>query len=285
MGVFNELKKAFFGASSIAKHGAEKAKESGKEAADKLSKDLEELSELADEKLAQAQEMTEDIGGKILNTSERVGEEVIKRSENLWEKTKQVSEEVGGEILDRIDPDRVKEEPIMKSKATPPSPPATSPMTSDDLASDLIDEAFEEAKEEVVPPPLPPIVEQAADQVNEQDSIFERLMNKAEDLSEKLKEQTEDFDIPRETQIGYDNAKGSLLEGQDDFFAKAERFAQGDYHNTGKEPADEVIDTGEIQIRQNPDYKKPVNEGTVKGFEDLDGDGDEIIDDAIILDD
>ena len=136
----------------------------------------------------------------------------------------------------------------------------------------------------IISSPPPPIVEQAANEVKDQDSVFERLMNKAEDLSEKLKEQTDDFDVPRETKMGYDNAKGSLLDGQDDFFAKADRFARGDYHNTGKDPADEVIEEGNIEIRQNPDYVKPVNEGKVKGFEDLDGDSDEIIDDAIILD-
>jgi dsDNA-specific endonuclease/ATPase MutS2 len=289
MGVFNELKKVLFGASSIAKHGAEKVTESGKEATEKLSKDLEDLSEKAEEKLEQAQQMTEEIGGKILNTSERVGEEVIKRTEGFWEKTKQVAEDVGGEILDKTNPTRTS---TTASYTTPEKPMATPPPTttattstdSTDLASDLIDEAFEEAKEEVIPPTPPPIVEQAADSIQEQDSVFERLMNKAEDLSEKLKEQTDDFDVPRETKIGYDNVKGSMLDGQDDFFAKAERFAQGDYHNTGKDPADEVIEEGEIIIQDNPDYKKPVNEGTVKGFEDLDGDGNEIIDDAIILD-
>ena len=38
---------------------------------------------------------------------------------------------------------------------------------------------------------------------------------------------------------------------------------------------------GDLSIGENPDFKAP-KKGTVKGFEDLDGDGDELIDDAII---
>ena len=37
-----------------------------------------------------------------------------------------------------------------------------------------------------------------------------------------------------------------------------------------------------MQIKKDPDYKPKEKEGKVRGFEDQDGDGDEIIDDAII---
>ena len=40
-----------------------------------------------------------------------------------------------------------------------------------------------------------------------------------------------------------------------------------------------------MKITKDPEYKKEEKEGTVYGFEDMDGDGDEIIDDAIIVDD
>lgn len=285
MGVFNELKKAFFGASSIAKHGAEKAKESGKEASDRLAADLEDMGEKiaqrTDEQMQKAQMKSEEIGGKILETTEHVGEEVLKRTSEFWEKTKKTAEDLSEDILEKTK----KENPSTSS--TNKNDMQTN--TPDDLANDLINEAFEESSfdtttsTEQSSTTSNPMHRQAAEQVEEQDSIFENLMNKAEDLSDKLKDKVGDFDAPRETKIGYDNAKGSLLEGQDDFFARAQRFADGDYHNTGTEQPKQKV--GDFEIRRDPDYQKPKNEGTVKGFEDMDGDGDEIIDDAIILDD
>ena len=62
---------------------------------------------------------------------------------------------------------------------------------------------------------------------------------------------------------------GSELEKHDSFFEKAKRFADGDYQS--KKPR---------ITKDQPDAKS--GSGKVKGFEDLDGDGDEIIDDAII---
>ena len=35
-------------------------------------------------------------------------------------------------------------------------------------------------------------------------------------------------------------------------------------------------------MKENPDYKPKKDDGKATGFDDLDGDGDEIIDDAII---
>ena len=37
-----------------------------------------------------------------------------------------------------------------------------------------------------------------------------------------------------------------------------------------------------MKIQKNPEYKPGEKPGSVKGFEDLDGDGNEIIDDAIL---
>ncbi|MBK7335637.1 MAG: hypothetical protein IPJ00_05510 [Saprospirales bacterium] len=71
----------------------------------------------------------------------------------------------------------------------------------------------------------------------------------------------------------------SELSGKDDFFEKAKRFAEGDYHNTGKK------EEGKITLSQDPDHvAKKKKEGEIKGFDDHDGDGDHLIDDAIIDD-
>ena len=72
------------------------------------------------------------------------------------------------------------------------------------------------------------------------------------------------------------NTKETLLDGKDDFFARAERYAQGDYHNEGGK---------DMTIGTNPDHQATKRDGKAAGFEDIDGDGDEIIDDAIIDED
>ena len=50
-------------------------------------------------------------------------------------------------------------------------------------------------------------------------------------LSDTVKEMGEKFNKPTEfsDKFGYDNAKGSLLEGKDDFFDKMSKFADGEY--------------------------------------------------------
>jgi len=39
--------------------------------------------------------------------------------------------------------------------------------------------------------------------------------------------------------VGYDDLKKSTLEGTDDFFSRADRFAKGDYHNEGANKIEE----------------------------------------------
>jgi len=70
----------------------------------------------------------------------------------------------------------------------------------------------------------------------------------------------------------------SELNKHESFWDKAKLFAEGDHHMKGKQPK-----PGEMTIGENPDYKAP-GKGKVKGFDDGDGDGDELIDDAIIDD-
>ena len=68
--------------------------------------------------------------------------------------------------------------------------------------------------------------------------------------------------------------QSSLLDGKDDFFSKANQYADGDYG---------AFDDGKPKIVKNEDVVEPLQKpGKAAGFEDLDGDGDEIIDDAIM---
>ncbi|MCB0637169.1 MAG: hypothetical protein KDC54_11155, partial [Lewinella sp.] len=121
-----------------------------------------------------------------------------------------------------------------------------------ELGGDLMDKAGD-------------IVKRAQDEADRES--LQTAEEKAEELARKAQERADK---------ALEDTKGGLLDDKDDFFAKADRFARGDYHNKGGQ---------DMQIEQDPDYQPRKNEGKAAGFEDHDGDGDEIIDDAIIDDD
>lgn len=112
----------------------------------------------------------------------------------------------------------------------------------------------------------------------------ERLKEKAQetydDLYEKAKEQEEiDQNTPEYAEDSHADKlrKTDLMEGTDDFFSKAEKFAEGDY----KAAREGTVDVRENKEEQNSPKK---DDRKVAGFEDRDGDGDELIDDAEIED-
>ena len=63
------------------------------------------------------------------------------------------------------------------------------------------------------------------------------------------------------------------MEGSDDFFDKASKFADGDYDSFSE---------GKIEISENVTATPPKEISKAAGFTDHDGDGNEMIDDAII---
>ena len=117
------------------------------------------------------------------------------------------------------------------------------------------------------------------------DNLAERASEVKDQLSEKLDQTMDKADAwaaeqkanpkPEFAEDTLD-ASGSLLEGKDDFFAKADKYASGDYgaFSEGKVTLDDSI----TPIEKTEFDKLP----PATGFEDLDGDGNEIIDDAII---
>ena len=68
----------------------------------------------------------------------------------------------------------------------------------------------------------------------------------------------------------------STLSGTDSFFDRADRFAKGDYHDEGGK---------DMTIKRNPNPEAKPQGGLIAGFNDNDGDGDSLIDDAIIEED
>ncbi|TVR88530.1 MAG: hypothetical protein EA411_04805 [Saprospirales bacterium] len=117
---------------------------------------------------------------------------------------------------------------------------------------------------------------------------IEELKNRASAAGSKVKKGMDEFldDVQKKSdeldRIEEEEAKKysgplkfrdkSLLDDKDDFFKKASAFADG------RPMPDEKPEA----IKKKSDDKKSEDTRKVYGFEDLDGDGDEIIDDAII---
>jgi hypothetical protein len=130
-----------------------------------------------------------------------------------------------------------------------------------DKAADIAKSKVDKAKE---------MFDKASDKIQ---GKFDETLKKAEEFeAQEAKEKADNPTGIREDSTHADALKGSLLSGTDSFFDKAAKFAEGDYSGSQE---------GQITINE-PGADANKNTGSVKGFEDLDGDGDEIIDDAIV---
>lgn len=73
-------------------------------------------------------------------------------------------------------------------------------------------------------------------------------------------------------QEGARDTSGSLLSGTDSFFDRAAKFADGDYHREGS-----------VRLTDSEKPATPKANKDITGFDDLDGDGDALIDDADVV--
>jgi ElaB/YqjD/DUF883 family membrane-anchored ribosome-binding protein len=192
---------------------------------------------------------------KAERTAEEVGKKVLDKSDELLEKAGDLSEKVGEKVLEKggkvYDQLKEKTEEI-GGKVW-------------DKAKDLYDKAQEEAAKEAGESDM---VQKAQEATDNQGAQMDELTRKAKEIADKLDENVSSS----KPSVG-----GSMLDGSDDFFDRAARFAEGDYHNEGAKKKE-----GEITISHKKEEKQKDNTGRIKGFEDRDGDGDDLIDDAIL---
>lgn len=145
------------------------------------------------------------------------------------------------------------------------------------VGEDLIDKAddlYDKGKEKV---------SELADKGKKNaETLKEKAQETYDELYEKAKKQKEiDENTP---DYGEDThadklRETDLLQDTDDFFSKAAKFAEGDY----KAAREGKVDIQESD-KKNKDSKAK-NDESLAGFEDRDGDGDELIDDAEVEDD
>lgn len=256
MGILRDLKNIFFGASAVTKSATEKATDFVKEEGDIL---LDKSKDLASKSAEVLSEKTSGLKDAILDGSS-----------DLMEKTKEKLIDIG----DDFDPVAEKAKSagsVFMDKA--------GEITENvgEVVKDKGGQLLEKSKD---------VSENVGEKVLD---VKDKLMEKAnivkEDLSEKLEETMTKADAwaaeekanpkPDFAEDTLD-ASGSLLEGKDDFFSKADKFASGDYgaFSEGKITLDESTSGASKESFE----KLP----PATGFDDLDGDGNEIIDDAII---
>ena len=101
---------------------------------------------------------------------------------------------------------------------------------------------------------------------------LEESIEKAKRAGEQAEARARAFDGKE----GERDTSESTLDGTDSFFERAGRFADGDYQNEGGK---------DMTIKKNPHPEQKPKGGMIAGFEDADGDGDSLIDDAILDED
>lgn len=245
MGIIKDLKNIFFGASSITKHAAEKAGDFIKE----------EGGELLDK----TKDMVTEAGGSILDKTSDLRDTVMDKSAGWVDRSKSSLEDIG---------ESINENPLMNKMK--------------DFTEDIGEKVMHKGDE------LLDKGMSVSEQVGEKVLIAkDKMMDKAKEVSEKVGEKLEatmdkadkwaaEEKLKPKKEFADDtlDASGSLLEDTDDFFSKADKYADGEYDSFSE---------GKITIQEGKLEKPKFSEGTpALGFEDLDGDGNEIIDDAII---
>ncbi len=228
----------------------------------KLKAELEQKNKpLIDE----AQQHVKPLTDRAKDAAEVVGEELLKTTAPVVDKAKNMAEDVGEKLLETGEETMKKVEETVEQVGELVLDKASQWLEkTKHLAEELGEKVLKKKNE---------LAEQAAREMgqnpDELESLSELAKRKAEDLMRKLsgREKSEFADSPHDT-------GPSTLEGKDDFFAKAEKFALGQPYSDAP------------RIEKDPTYNKPKEKkGKVKGFEDLDGDGDELIDDALIEED
>lgn len=187
---------------------------------------------------------------KAAEVSEKVGDKVLDAGEELMGKLGEVTEKVGGEVIDKGGKamDKFGE-------------------MAEDVGSKILS-----SKEEL----MKKAEAEAAKSGENMDSLTDRAKNLGQKLEDKI---TGKIDFEKDFADTPIDAGESELNKHGSFWDKAEKYAKGNYSMEEKKKE------GEMTIQDNPEFKPKSNDGKVKGFDDLDGDGNELIDDAIIEED
>ncbi len=267
MGIVNDLKKIFFGASSVAKSAAE------------TTGDF--LKEEGGDILAKGKDMVTEAGKTVLDKTADLKDAVTENSGGILDTAKDKMSDLA---------DGISENPIVKSATEKISDVAEglseNPLVqsaqekAENLGKKILDTGSSAAEKGL----------EASESVGEKlleakDRVAENAAEVKEKISEKMEEtmkkaeawEAEQANKPPKGEFAEKDldAGGSLLDGTDDFFSKADKFGDGDY---------DAVNEGKLTIEEAPkDTSKTIAD--LAGFEDADGDGNPLIDDIDIIND
>jgi len=246
MGIFDEVKRLLWVKKAVAKSAAEKA-------ADKVDDFSDELADKASDAWEKGKDIAEDLGEKIVTKTREGLHEAKETVSNLFDKK---------DDWNPVTPeDQVKEDSAAfkageKIGETAAKVGDTAEKVWDkakeegkeilDKAVEVSDKTWEKAEEvgKDVWEKAKSVAEKAGQKIEEG---LDSMLEKAKELDKTIEAERDKIDANRDgwadTTI-HDKLKeqGSTLKDKDDFFSKAERFAEGDY-SMGK-PVVTIDDTG-----------------------------------------
>lgn len=253
MGLLNFFKQLFGGDEQKAKAAEEKIKETSQKAGDFVENVGNKVIEKSKPILENLEKTTEELGRNIIEGSKDFTEKAGDFAEKTGEKIIKTSNEFWKDVQEGSEKMSEKGQQFSQK------------------ASEFTEEVGAKVKENA-------------------EKTWETLKEQADKLNKKIRGDEDEPFVPKEDPFKeYENSheEKSHLDALKDtpgfesgsFFDKASKFAEGDY-DAVKDPNKPKIIIDPIQ--DAPAAQEPWN-ATVHGFEDRDGDGDPIIDDAEII--
>lgn len=282
MGLLSDLKRLFFAQKSVAKSAGKKAADRTKEFADDVK---DEASEVIAKVKDSGSEMLETVKEKTTDAVDNIDlDAAIEKAKKFTDKLKGTvtgdeNPDVTDETIDSREQQMRTESPGKAEDVNPSGRHNKSPEwleKAGDKASELGDAAGEKFKD--LSEKIGKKAMDLSDELSEKTrKLADKLDEKLDEIDAKARKMAED-DAKNETPRDHAPTRhdenphltGSTLEHTDSFFDKAKRFADG-----------ESI-TPDIMKPTDNDGKASSSTKKAYGFDDLDGDGNEIIDDAII---
>lgn len=356
MSIFNDLKRVFFGAKSVAKHQAGKAEGVVKDAANDASDAADDLANATKQAAREIADRAPEYYAKGKDALEDLTDKIWREADAAVDKGKQFKDKASEKINSRLD--ELNPKPAPKSfsdldaeddTAFPLDPEApekphldfedltvSEPPSQEgsrkiiDFESEFVQDAKAKAGKaaaaanKIATPALDAAAKaglaakdqagKIAGKIGEVSEVVGKkvlekgddVLNRAAETGANAKQKFDDFvdhanreaekmkmeeaieDAKRAAEQAEARAKAfggkegdrdtseSTLSGTDSFFDRADRFAKGDYHDEGGK---------DMTIKKNPNPEKKPEGGQIAGFLDADGDGDSLIDDAIIDED
>lgn len=279
MSLLNDLRRLLFGAKAVTKHSAEKAGETIQEKVRETKEDLESwMEKMRKESGVEPPEAAQTPPPPHQDEPDflsQTGHQIKETGEAILHKAGEVAEKTGSAILEK----GKKVEQALESIG---EQVLQAGENLAEKAGDIAEKVGGEVMEKggaVLGNARDIIVETGKKIGEEAGKLFDKAQEEAareaaEKAAEKAEQEARAAKFRTDSPVGKDHKSAlddSMLGNTGGFFEKAEQFSKGNYHH------------GEIQIEPGEKTERPKPEGATAGFEDLDGDGDDIIDEAQII--